>query len=150
MALTRRSLASSAAAIGAATFVPFARAATALRKKVLAANPNATPKPPYSPAVAYGNLVFVSGKASYNAPDPKDIRSCTKYSLDEIAKELKNAGSSMDNVLKVQVFLRNIDDYSAMNEVFASTFAKEPPARTTVAAIIPRESLVEIDVVAYI
>jgi enamine deaminase RidA (YjgF/YER057c/UK114 family) len=150
MTMTRRTLASSAAAIGAATFTPFARAAAMMRKKVLAANPNATPKPPYSPAVAYGSLVFVSGKASYGATDPKDIRVCTKYALDEVAKELKNAGSSMDNVLKVQVFLRNIDDYAAMNEVFAATFAKEPPARTTVAAIIPRESLVEIDVVAYV
>ena len=43
-----------------------------------------------------------------------------------------------------------MDDYAAMNEIFAATFTKEPPARTTVAAIIPRESLVEIDVVAYI
>jgi 2-iminobutanoate/2-iminopropanoate deaminase len=150
MSMTRRSLASSAAVIGAAAFTPFARAAAAMKKRVLAYNPNATPKPPYSPAVAYGNLLFVSGKASYGASDPKDIRVCTKYALGEIEKELKNAGSSMDKVLKVQVFLRSIDDYAAMNEVFAATFVNEPPARTTVAAIIPRESLVEIEAVAYI
>jgi 2-iminobutanoate/2-iminopropanoate deaminase len=148
--MTRRMLASSAAVIGAAALAPFAHAAEKMRKKVLAYNPNATPKPPYSPAVAYGSLVFVSGKASYAASDPKDIRVCTKYALDELAKELKNAGSSMDNVLKVQVFLRNIDDYAAMNEIFSATFVKEPPTRTTVAAIIPRDSLVEIDAIAFI
>ena len=139
-----------AAFSGAALFAPIAHAAEKAAKKIFAANPNATPKPPYSPAVAYGNLVFVSGKASYSAPDPKDIRSCVTYALDQVEAELKNAGSSMDKVLKVQIFLRDINDYAAMNEIFAARFAKEPPTRTTVAAIIPRESLVEIDAVAFI
>ena len=103
-----------------------------------------------SPAVGYGGLLFVSGKASYSAPDPKDIRSCVTYALDQVEAELKNAGSSMDKVLKVQIFLRDINDYAAMNEIFAARFAKEPPTRTTVAAIIPRESLVEIDAVAFV
>lgn len=131
-------------------FAPMAHAATKAAKKIFAANPNATPKPPYSPAVGYGELLFVSGKASYSAPDPKDIRSCVTYAFDQVEAELKNAGSSMDKVIKVQIFLRDINDYAAMNEIFAARFAKEPPARTTVAAIIPRESLVEIDAVAYL
>jgi enamine deaminase RidA (YjgF/YER057c/UK114 family) len=139
-----------AAVTSTSLFAPLAYAAEKARKKIFAANPNATPKPPYSPAVGYGGLLFVSGKASYNAPNPKDIRSCVAYAFDQIEAELKNAGSSMDKVLKVQVFLRDINDYAAMNEVFASRFATEPPARTTVAAIIPRESLVEIDVVAHL
>ncbi len=149
MLMTRRTLARSTAVIGAVALTPFARAADALRKKVFSYNPNATPKPPYSPAVAFGNLIFISGKSSYNASS-KDIRVCTKYSLDEVEKELKHAGSSLEKVLKVQIFLRNIEDYAAMNEVFSSTFLREPPARTTVAAVLPRESLIEIDVIAYI
>ncbi|ADV84568.1 RidA family protein [Terriglobus saanensis] len=148
--MTRRSLAASAAVIGSAVFSPVVEAATKLAKKIFAADPNTTPKPPYSPAVAYGNLLFVSGKASYNAPNPKDIRSCATYAFDAVEKELKNAGSSMEKVLKVQIFLADIKDYAAMNEIFAARFAVEPPARTTVAAIIPRDSLIEIDVVAYI
>ena len=139
-----------AAVSGAALFAPMAHAAAKAVKKVFAANPNATPKPPYSPAVAYGNLLFVSGKASYNAPEPKDIRSCVTYALDQVEAELKNAGSSMDKVLKVQIFLRDMNDYAAMNEIFAARFAKEPPARTTVGAVIPRESLVEIEAVAFL
>ena len=139
-----------AAFSGAALFAPMAHAAVKATKKIFAANPNATPKPPYSPAVGYGNVIYVSGKASYNAPDPKDIKSCVTYAFDQVEAELKNAGSSMEKVLKVQVFLRDIGDYAAMNAIFAERFAKEPPARTTVAAIIPRESLVEIDVVAFL
>ncbi len=135
---------------GSALFAPMAHAAAKTAKKIFAANPNATPKPPYSPAVGYGNVIYVSGKASYAAPDPKDIKSCVNYAFDQVEAELKNAGSSMEKVLKVQVFLRDIGDYAAMNAIFAERFAKEPPARTTVAAIIPRDSLVEIDVVAYV
>lgn len=139
-----------AAFSGAALFAPMAHAAAKATKKIFSANPNATPKPPYSPAVAYGNVLYVSGKASYSAPDPKDIKSCVNYAFDQIEAELKNAGSSMDKVIKVQVFLKDINDYAAMNEIFAARFAKEPPARTTVAAVIPRDSLVEIDAVAYV
>lgn len=87
--MTRRTLATSLTAISAVAFAPFARAAEAWHKKILAYNPNATPKPPYSPAVAYRDLIFVSSKASYNSSNPKDIRVCTKYSLNEIEKELK-------------------------------------------------------------
>ena len=143
--LTRRLYATSTAL---AAFIPATKSAAKSAKQIFAANPNATPKPPYSPAVGFGALLFVSGKASYNAPDPKDIRSCVRYAFDQIEAELKNAGSSIDNVLKVQVFLRNMDDYAAMNEIFSERFPKDPPARTTIAPIIPRESLVEIDVIA--
>ncbi len=143
--LTRRLFATSTAL---AAFIPAAKAAAKSAKQIFAANPNAAPKPPYSPAVGFGALLFVSGKASYNAAAPKDIRSCVRYAFDQVEAELKNAGSSMEKVLKVQVFLRNIDDYAAMNEIFAERFPKDPPARTTIAAIIPRESLVEIDVIA--
>lgn len=137
-----------AALAGTAVLAPVSRAAVKAGKRIFAANPNATPKPPYSPAVAYGDVLYVSGKASYNAPNPKDIRSCVTYAFDQVEAELKNAGSSMDKVLKVQVFLRNMDDYAAMNEIFSARFVTNPPARTTVAAIIPRDSLVEIDVIA--
>src|SRR6185436_5536048 len=88
LAMTRRWF---AAVSGAALFAPMAHAAAKAAKKVFAANPNATPKPPYSPAVAYERLLFVSGKASYAAPDPKDIKSCVTYAMDQVEAELKNA-----------------------------------------------------------
>jgi enamine deaminase RidA (YjgF/YER057c/UK114 family) len=71
--------------------------------------------------------------------------------LDEIQKNLKAAGSSMDKVLKCQVYLADLKDYDGMNSVFRGRFGAEPPVRTTIAAAgVPGKSLVEIDVIAYI
>jgi 2-iminobutanoate/2-iminopropanoate deaminase len=114
------------------------------------ANPNAPNAHIYTAAVAYGNLLFLAGKTSWAAPEPNDIRSAAKYVLDQIEKELVNAGSSMQKVLRVTVYLRNIEDWDALNEVYVGRFGAKPPARTTIAAILPRESLVEMDAVAII
>ena len=81
-----------------------------------------------------------------------DIKAHTKHVLDEIQAELENAGSSMQKVLKCNVYLNDLKDYQAMNEVFRGRFGDEPPVRTTIAAAggIPGNSLVEIDVIAYL
>lgn len=102
----------------------------------------------FAPAVAYGNLLFLSG---IGAHVPGDIKTHTKIVLDEIQKKLEAAGSSMEKVLKAQVYLADINDYQGMNEVFLGRFGAEPPVRTTTAAAgVPGKSLVEIDVIAYI
>jgi 2-iminobutanoate/2-iminopropanoate deaminase len=105
--------------------------------------------PLFSGAVSYGNLLFIAGKGAHFKGD---IREHTKHVLDEVEKELVNAGSSMDKVLKCNVYLNDLKDYQAMNEVFRGRFGEEPPVRTTIAAAggIPGDSLVEIDVIAYI
>jgi 2-iminobutanoate/2-iminopropanoate deaminase len=108
------------------------------------------PKAPlFSGAVSYGNLLFIAGQGAHF---PGDIKAHTAHVLDEIQKELENAGSSMDKVLKCSVFLSDLKDYKAMNEVFRGRFGENPPVRTTIAAAggIPGDSLVEIDVIAYI
>jgi 2-iminobutanoate/2-iminopropanoate deaminase len=107
-------------------------------------------KPPlFSPVVSYGNLVFVSG---IGAHFEGDIKAHTKHVLDEIQKKLEDAGSSMEKVLKVNVYLNDLKDYAGMNEVFMGRFGPEPGVRTTVAPAggIPGNSLVEIDCIAYI
>lgn len=109
--------------------------------------PGAQP-PLFSGAVSYGNMLFIAGKGAHFEGD---IKAHTKHVLDEIEKELVNAGSSMDKVLKCNVYLADGKDYQAMNEVFRGRFGDEPPVRTTIAAAwIPGDSLVEIDVIAYI
>ncbi len=107
------------------------------------------PPPLFNGAVSYGNLLFIAGKGAHFEGD---IKAHTKHVLDEIEKELVNAGSSMDKVLKCNVYLNDLKDYQAMNEVFRGRFGEEPPVRTTIAAAggIPGNSLVEIDVIAYI
>ena len=103
----------------------------------------------FSGAVSYGNLLFIAGKGAHV---PGDIKLHTDIVLKEIEKELVNAGSSMEKVLKVSVFLNDLKDYAGMNEVFRGRFGDNPPVRTTVApaAGIPGNSLVEMDVIAYI
>ncbi len=105
--------------------------------------------PPFNGAVSYGNLLFIAGKGAHFEGD---IKAHTKHVLDELQKELENAGSSMEKVLKVNVYLNDLKDYQAMNEVFRGRFGAEPPVRTTIAAAggIPGNSLVEIDCIAYI
>ena len=104
--------------------------------------------PLFSGAVSYGNLLFIAGKGAHFEGD---IKAHTKHVLDEIERELVNAGSSMEKVLKANVYLADGKDYQAMNEVFRGRFGEEPPVRTTIAAAwIPGDSLVEIDVIAYI
>lgn len=105
--------------------------------------------PLFSPAVSYGNLLFISG---IGAHFKGDIKEHTKHVLDQMQKTLEAAGSSMEKVLKVNVYLNDLKDYAAMNEVFLGRFGKEPPVRTTIAAAggIPGDSLVEIDCIAYI
>src|SRR5262252_3218844 len=107
-----------------------------------------TPPPLFNGAVSYGNLLYIAGKGAHFKGD---IKEHTKHVLDEIEKELVNAGSSMDKVLKCNVYLADGKDYQAMNEAFRGRFGEEPPVRTTIAAAwVPGDSLVEIDVIAYI
>jgi enamine deaminase RidA (YjgF/YER057c/UK114 family) len=103
----------------------------------------------FSGAVSYGNLLFIAGKGAHFEGD---IKAHTKHVLDVIEKELVKAGSSMNKVLKCNVYLNDLKDYQAMNETFEGRFGDEPPVRTTIAAAggIPGNSLVEIDVIAYI
>jgi 2-iminobutanoate/2-iminopropanoate deaminase len=103
----------------------------------------------FSGIVAYGNLIFISGVGAHFAGD---IKSHTGKVLDQIQAELESAGSSMKKVLKCNVYLNDLKDYAGMNEVFQGRFGDEPPVRTTIAAPggIPGNSLVEIDVIAYV
>ena len=103
--------------------------------------------PLFSGAVSSGNLVFIAG---IGAHFEGDIKAHTKHVLDEIQKRLESVGSSMDKVVKCNVYLNDLKDYAGMNEMFQGRFGAEPPVRTTIAAAggIPGNSLVEIDVIA--
>jgi enamine deaminase RidA (YjgF/YER057c/UK114 family) len=103
--------------------------------------------PLFSGVVSYGGLVFIAG---IGAHFEGDIKAHTAHVLDEIQKRLVEVGSSMEKVLKVNVYLNDLKDYAGMNEVFLGRFGAEPPVRTTLAAAggIPGNSLVEIDCIA--
>ena len=103
--------------------------------------------PLFSGAVAYGDLLFIAGKGAHFEGD---ITAHTKHVLDQLEKELEKHGSSMDKVLKVNVYLHDLADYRAMNEAYRGRFGNKPPVRTTVATYggVPGDSLVEIDCIA--
>ncbi len=105
--------------------------------------------PLYSPVVTYGNMVFLSG---IGAHIDGDVKAHTAHVLDQMKKHLEAVGSSMEKVLKVNVYLNDLEDYKAMNEVFRGRFGATPGVRTTIAAAggIPGNSLVEIDCIAHI
>jgi enamine deaminase RidA (YjgF/YER057c/UK114 family) len=147
----RRALLKTALAAGATTAAASAQTASAAKpvKKVHYKGEKPKNTPLFSGAVSYGNLLFIAGKGAHFEGD---IKAHTKHVLDEVEKELINAGSSMEKVLKCNVYLNDLKDYAAMNETFKGRFGAEPPVRTTIAAAggIPGNSLVEIDVIAYI
>ena len=122
-------------------------AGTAVAKKVFYLNGKPKTTPLYSEVIAHGNLVFVSGHGVNNVPTVKEQTAAVLNNIDAC---LKAAGTSMNNALKCNVYLRHLEDYAAMNEVYLGRFGAEPPVRTTVAvAGIPLEGcLVEIEVIA--
>ncbi len=148
----RRNFLMKTAAVTAAGVAPAGVAkaqGTTPQKQVIWAGGKRPEKTPlFSPAVTYGNLVFLSG---IGAHFEGDIKAHTQHVLDQLEARLKEAGSSMQKVLKVNVYLNDLKDYAAMNEVFLGKFGPEPPVRTTIAAAggIPGNSLVEIDCIAY-
>lgn len=103
--------------------------------------------PLFSSVVVHGGLVYIAGKGAHF---DGDITAHTDHVLNELEDELEEAGSSMEQVLKVNVYLHDLADYDAMNEVFRGRFGEEPPVRTTVACYggIPGDSLVEMDCIA--
>jgi 2-iminobutanoate/2-iminopropanoate deaminase len=95
-------------------------------------------------------MVFIAGKGAHFAGD---IAAHTDHVLKELEKELQLAGSSMEKVLKVTVYLNDIADYKAMNDTYKGRFGKKPPVRSTIAVAkggVPGDSLVEMDCIAYI
>jgi enamine deaminase RidA (YjgF/YER057c/UK114 family) len=107
--------------------------------------------PLFSGSTKFGNLVFISGIGAHVAPF--EIKAHTEIVLKGMKEALEKAGSSMDKVLKVTVYLNDIADYKGMNETYKGRFGKTPPVRSTIAVAkggVPGDSLVEMDCIAYI
>lgn len=108
---------------------------------------------PYSQAVRANGFVFVSGQVAIDPATQQvisgDVTAQTEQVIKNLSAILKAAGSGLDLVVRSTVFLKNMSDFAAMNEVYGKHFTGAPPARSTVeAARLPKDVLVEIDVIA--
>ena len=108
---------------------------------------------PYSQAIRAAGMIFTSGQVAIDPATQQvitgDIAAQTYRVLKNLAAVLHASGSSLDKVLRCTVFLKNMGDFAAMNEVYGRYFTQTPPARSTVeVARLPKDVLVEIDVIA--
>lgn len=109
---------------------------------------------PYSQAMIANGMVFTSGQIALKPSGEMvegDVRAQCAQVLSNLAAVLEAAGSSLDKVVKTTIFLDNMDDFAAVNELYGAAFAEHKPARSTVAVkTLPKNALVEIDAIALI
>jgi len=122
-------------------------------KKIVYTKNAAAPIGPYSQAVRYGNLVLVSGQVAINPAtgqfESGDIGSQTKLVMENLKAILLEEGLSFAEVLKCSIFIKDMNDFPVINEIYGSYFKSEPPARETVeVARLPKDALVEISLIA--
>jgi 2-iminobutanoate/2-iminopropanoate deaminase len=122
-------------------------------REVIATNHGPKAIGPYSQAVKANGLLFLSGQIPLDPATQQlisgDVAAQTERVLQNLAGILTAAGSSLQQVVKTTVFLKNMSDFAAMNEVYGRHFTEAPPARSTVeVARLPKDVLVEIDVIA--
>ncbi len=110
---------------------------------------------PYSQAVKYGNIVFTSGSLGV---DPATgmfaeggVQAQAKQCLENLKIVLEASGSCLDNVLKTTVFIKDMNDFPKINEIYAQYFTKEQPGRSCVeVARLPKDALIEIEAIAFV
>jgi 2-iminobutanoate/2-iminopropanoate deaminase len=124
-----------------------------MTKEIISSDKFPPAKGPYSTAVKANGFVFVSGQIPIVPQTGEmildNIETATRQVLDNLKLVLEESGSSLEQVLKCQIFLKSMDDFQAMNSVYAEYFSKNPPARFCVeASKLPLDCQVEIDAVA--
>ncbi|MEQ8684730.1 MAG: RidA family protein [Imperialibacter sp.] len=122
-------------------------------KKIVYTKSAPAPIGPYSQAVRYGNLVLVSGQVAINPAtgqfESGDIKSQTKLVMENLKAILSEEGLSFAEVLKCSIFIKDMNDFPVINEIYGGYFKSEPPARETVeVARLPKDALVEISLIA--
>ncbi len=125
-----------------------------MEKSVISTNNAPAAIGPYSQAIKVGNLVFISGQIPIIPATGEilrgDIKLQTRQALENLKNILEAAGSSLDNVVKTTVFMKDLNDYTAINDVYKEFFTDKPPARAAVqAARLPRDVGVEIEAIAF-
>ena len=107
---------------------------------------------PYSQGIIVGDFVYTSGQIPINPATgvmETDIKLATKQSMENVKAILEEAGTSLENVVKTSIFLKDLNDFAAVNEVYGTYFTENPPARSCVqVAKLPKDAVIEIEVIA--
>jgi 2-iminobutanoate/2-iminopropanoate deaminase len=124
-----------------------------MSKEIIRSDRAPLPIGPYSQGIRAGGMLYLAGQVALDPSTGQflggDIKTQTRRVLQSLAAVLEAAGSSMDRVVKTTVFLKDMNDFGAMNEEYGSFFKESPPARSTLqAARLPRDALVLIELIA--
>ena len=107
---------------------------------------------PYSQGIIVGDFVYTSGQIPINPATgvmESDIKLATKQSMENIKAILEEAGTSLENVVKTSIFLKDLNDFAAVNEVYGTYITENPPARSCVqVAKLPKDAVIEIEAIA--
>ncbi|MDD4735490.1 MAG: RidA family protein [Kiritimatiellae bacterium] len=125
-----------------------------MKKEIVCTSGSPAPVGPYSQAVRVGDFLFCSGQIPLHPESgsiPEGVEAQTRQVLKNLEAVLKAGGSTPDGVVKTTVFLKDMNDFAAMNAVYAEMFAENPPARSAVqVGRLPKDVLVEIEAVALV
>lgn len=109
---------------------------------------------PYSQGIKIGELVYTSGQIPVNPETGEmetDIKKATERSMKNVKAILEAAGTSLENIIKTSIFVKDMNDFAAVNEVYATFFKDAPPARSCVeVARLPKDAVIEIEAIAHI
>lgn len=124
-----------------------------MKKKIILTDHAPKPIGPYSQAVRAGDWLFCSGQIALDpasgAISASDVEGQTRQVMKNMGEVLKAGGASFENVVKTTIFVKNMNDFAKVNEIYGTYFKADPPARSTVeAARLPKDVLVEIECVA--
>lgn len=107
---------------------------------------------PYSQGIIVGDFVYTSGQIPINPATgvmETDIKSATKQSMENVKAILEAAGTSLENVVKTSIFLKDLNDFAIVNEIYGTYFTENPPARSCVqVAKLPKDAVIEIEAIA--
>ena len=124
-----------------------------MAKKIITTNLAPEPVGPYSQATQEGNLVFLSGQIGIDPETgilPSELSEQTEQVIKNISSVLAKAECNLEDIVKTTVFLFNMEDFSEFNKIYEKYFSENPPARSCVEAILPKNALVEIEAIAVV
>ncbi|MBB6624383.1 RidA family protein [Clostridium gasigenes] len=125
-----------------------------MKREIISTNNAPQAIGPYSQGMRVGDFIFTSGQIPVNPATGElvmDIQKATRQSLENVKAVLEAAGASLDKVVKVSVFVKNMNDFALVNEIYAEYFKENPPARSCVeVARLPKDSVIEIEAIATI